>query len=84
MKKLASLLTDLCPSMAITETKLSDNNIARTQLNDYDLISCNSLSKIGGVALYISHFLMFSKIEKLSVATTHYESLFIEINVKNN
>ena len=69
--------------IAITETKLNDNNIARTQLKDYDLTNCNSLTKAGGVALYISNYLMFNKIEKLSVATTHYESLFIEINVKN-
>ena len=70
--------------IAITETKLNDNNIARTQLNDYDQIHCNSLTKAGGVALYILNFLMYSKIEKLSVATTHYESLFIELNVNNN
>ena len=69
--------------IAITETKLNDNNIAKTQLKDSDLINCNSLTKAGGVALCISNSLMFNKIEKLSVATTHYKSLFIEINVKN-
>ena len=35
------------------------------------------------MALYVSNSLIFSKIEELSTATTHYESLFIEIDVKN-
>ena len=69
--------------IAITETKLNNNNIAKTQLNDYDQINCNSLTKAGGVALYVSNSLTFSKIEELSTATTHCESLFIEIDVKN-
>ena len=69
--------------IAITETKLNNNNIAKTQLNNYDLINCNSLTKAGGVALYVPNSLIFSKIEELSTATTHYESLFIEIDVKN-
>ena len=35
------------------------------------------------MALYVSNSLIFTKIEELSTATTHYESLFIEIDVKN-
>ena len=35
------------------------------------------------MALYVSNSLIFSKIEELFTATTHYESLFIEIDVKN-
>ena len=35
------------------------------------------------MALYVSNSLIFSKIEELSTATTHYESLFIKIDVKN-
>ena len=69
--------------IAITETKLNDNNIARILLKDYDLIHCNSLTKAQGLALSILNSLMFCKIEKLFVATTHYASLLIEINVKN-
>ena len=39
--------------MAITESKLNDNNIRRADLENYNLINCNSNSNAGGVALKI-------------------------------
>ena len=84
-KNIEELLLNLTKKpdiIAITETKLN-NNIAKTQLNDSDLINCNFLTKAGGVALHVSNSLIFSKIEELSTATTHYELLFIEIDVEN-
>ena len=47
-KNIEELLLNLTKKpdiIAITETKLNNNNIAKTQLNDYDLINCNSLTK---------------------------------------
>ena len=69
--------------MAITESKLNDNNIRRADLENYSLINCNSYSNAGGAALYISNSLLYSKIDQFTRATTYSESLFVEIKLKD-
>ena len=69
--------------MAITESKFNDNNIRRADLENHNLINCNSYSNAGGVALYISHSLLYSKIDQFTRATTYSESLFVEIKLKD-
>ena len=64
--------------MAITESKLNDNNIRRADLENYHLIN---YSNAGGVALYISNSLLYNKIDKFTGATTYSESLFVDITV---
>ena len=69
--------------MAITESKLNDNNIRRADLENYNLVNCNSYSNAGGVALYISKSLLYNKIDQFTRATTYLQSLFADIKLKD-
>ena len=70
--------------LAISESKLNSNNLSRVSLIDYSLVHCDSISHAGGVALYVSNSLEFCKLEEYSIASPHFETLFIEVKLKNS
>ena len=67
----------------MSESKLNENNVIRADLRNYNFVHCDSLSNAGGVGLYISSSLSYSKIDEHSWATFHSESLFVEIKSEN-
>ena len=69
--------------IVISESKLNVNNAIRADLRNYYFVHCDSLSNAGGVGLYISSSLSYSKIDEHSWATFHSESLFVEIKLEN-
>ena len=70
--------------LAISESKLNSNNLRRASLIDYSMVHCDSISNAGGVALYVSNSLEFCKLEEYSIASHHFEILFIQVKLKNS
>ena len=70
--------------LAISESKLNNNNKGKASLINYTMVHCDSLSNAGGVALYVSNSLEFHKIDEYSFASSHSETLFIEVKIKNS
>ena len=69
--------------LAISESKLNNNNLRRASLIDYSMVNCDSISNAGGVALYVSNSLEFCKLEEYSIASRYFETLFIEVKLKS-
>ena len=83
IEELLQMLKTQPDVIAISESKLSENNAIRADLRNYNFVHCDSLSNAGGVGLYISSSLSYSKIDEHSWATLHSESLFVEIKLEN-
>ena len=67
--------------IAITETKLNINsNTNNIQLDNYKLIHKDSMSRAGGVAMYISNHLNFTINTDIELYDKTTESLWININ----
>ena len=70
--------------LAISESKLSRNNLGRANLIDYTMVHCDSISNAGGVALYVSNSMEFCRLDKYSMASPYFEILFAEVKLKNS
>ena len=67
--------------LAISESKLNNNNLNQALLNNYHNMLCtNSLSSSGGVAIFIADNLKFNKLDEFSIANDNAETLFVEID----
>ena len=81
-------MSDLHHSFSIiglSETKIIHGNdpIINLDLLGYNCISQATLSNAGGVGFYMNNDLVFSKGEDLSCSENEHESLWIEIQNKN-
>jgi len=86
LNKNLNLLEDLLSTfktvpeiIAISETKLKDDNIYNININGYSFLNTNSMSCAGGVGLYISNELKFIRRQDLDTQNELMESLWIEI-----
>ena len=70
--------------LAISESKLNDNNIRKASLINYTTVHCDSLCNAGGVASYVSNSLELHKIDKYSFASPYSETLFINVKIRNS
>ena len=68
--------------LVISEIKLNSNNLGRATLIDYTMVHCDSISN--AVALYVSNFLDFCKLDEYSIASPYFETLFVEVKLKNS
>ena len=83
IEELLQMLKTQPDVIALSESKLNENNVIRADFKNYNFVHCDSLSNAGGVGLYISSSLSYSKIDEHSWATFHSESLFVEIKLEN-
>ena len=86
LSKNLSLLNDIlqfCKEMpsiiAISETKLLDNNWANVCIPGYNFLGTNSPTNAGGVGLYIREHVIFMRRQDLDFNMEGLESCFIEI-----
>ena len=85
---LCNLLSDLHHSFSmigLSETKIKYGNdpIINLDLLGYNFISQATLSNAGGVGFYVNNVLVYSKRDDLSCSENEHESLWIEIQNKN-
>ena len=66
--------------LAISESKLNNNNLNQALLNNYHMLCTNSLSSSGGVAIFIADNIKFNKLDEFSIANDNAETLFVEID----
>ena len=67
--------------LAISETKLNNQNVNYASIQNYKLAFTYSSSNAGGVALYILNKLNYSRRQDLEFQSTDSESVFIEIDI---
>lgn len=65
--------------IAISETKLKDDNIYNINIPNYSFINTNSKTAAGGVGIYILKDLRFIRRHDLECSTASFESCWIEI-----
>lgn len=87
LQKNLSLLEDLLETfnsapeiIAISETKLKDQNIYNINIPNYSFINTNSKTSSGGVGMYISKDLDYIRRHDLECSTAAFESCWIEIS----
>lgn len=66
--------------IAISETKLKDQNINNISIPGYSFVNTNSHSAAGGVGMYIANDIDFIVRQDLSHSNADFESCWIEIN----
>ena len=81
IEELLNLLKFKPDILAISESKLSNNNLNQALLNNYHMLCTNSLSFSGGVAIFIADNLKFNKLDEFSIANDNAETLFVEIDI---
>lgn len=64
--------------IAISETKLRDQNIYNINIPSYSFLHINSQSSAGGVGLYVLNELNFFRRNDLESSSDDYESCWIE------
>ena len=70
--------------IAVTETKLSNkSNLRHAELPGYSMIHQDSLTKAGGVAIYLKDGFIYNNRPDLSFSNHEYEMLFIELTNNN-
>ena len=81
-----SLLDDLITTVkeppeiiAISETKLKENNIHNINIPGYSFINTNSRTAAGGVAIYIANELDFFRRRDIELSGDNIESCWVEI-----
>ena len=65
--------------IAISETKLKEDNIHNLSILGYNFVSTHSLSNAGGVGIYISEKIKFIRRQDLDFISQDYESCFVEL-----
>ena len=70
--------------IAISETKLNENNENSIFLRGYNFVHVNSPTNAGGVGLFISQKLTYQCKKELSIKCDNTESLFIELKINNS
>ena len=86
LTKNLSLLQDILLTMretpnviAISETKLNENSRMNIDISGYTFLSTNSKSAAGGVGLYVSEELVFTRRYDLNLCQDGVESCWIEL-----
>lgn len=86
LPKNLSLLQDILLSMkegpdviAISETKLKENNLTNINIPGYEFLNTNSKRSAGGVGLYLINKLNFIRRRDLQISMEGVESCWIEI-----
>lgn len=67
--------------IAISETKLNENNITNISIPGYSFITQPSPTKAGGVGMYINNDIQFIRRQDLEIDMEGVESCFIEIEI---
>ena len=65
--------------IAISESKINENRSANLNIPGYALVNVNSETKAGGVALFVSNDLEFSRRSDLDISGDGMESCWIEL-----
>ena len=68
--------------IAISETKLRNQNIYNINIPGYSFLNTNSQTSAGGVGLYVLNGLKFIRRHDLEYSTDEFESCWIEITKK--
>ena len=79
LEKNKSLLHDTPDIIAISETKISDNTSANLNIPGYAFVNTNSKTQAGGVGLYLSNDLKFSRRSDLDISDDGIEWCWIEL-----
>ena len=86
MEKNKSLLHDILSTVkttpdiiAISEKKINDNTSANLNIPGYAFVNTNSKTQAGGVGLYLSNDLEFSRRSDLDISDDGIESCWIEL-----
>ena len=84
LEKNKSLLHDILstvkttPDIAISESKINENTSANLNIPGYAFVNINSKTQAGGVGLYLSNDLKFSRRNDLDISGDGIESRWIE------
>ena len=70
--------------IAVSETKLKENNLYNITLEGYTFLGSNSKTSAGGVGLYVDKQLDFVQRKGLEIILEGVESCWIEIENKKN
>ena len=65
--------------IAISESKINENTSANLNIPGYAFVNINSKTQAGGVALYVSNDLEFSRRSDLDISSDGIESCWIEL-----
>ena len=68
LEKNKSLLHDTPDIIAISKSKISDNTSANLNIPGYAFVNTNSKTQAGGVGLYLSNDLKFSRRSDLDIS----------------
>lgn len=86
LPKNIDLLNDLLMSLkelpsiiAISETKLKDNNIHNLHIPGYSFVGTNSQTMAGGVGRYVDENIKFIRRQDLEFTSKDFETCFIEL-----
>ena len=65
--------------IAISESKINDNTSANLNIPGYAFVNTNSKTQAGGVGLYLSNDLKFSRRSDLDISDDGIESCWMEL-----
>ena len=84
MEELFCSLKETPKIIAVSETKLKENNLYNITLEGYTFLGSNSKTSAGGVGLYVDKQLDFVQRKGLEIILEGVQSCWIEIENKKN
>ena len=69
--------------ICLNETRLTDRNVSFCDIADYHLLYCNSKTRAGGSAIYVTDNIKCQQLSPIKIKTNGCEDLWVEINLEN-
>lgn len=82
LEELVCSIKEIPKIVAVSETKVKENNLYNITLEDYTFLGSNSKTSAGGIGLYVDKQLEFVQRKGLEIILEGVESCWIEIENK--
>ena len=68
--------------ICLSETRLTDRNVSFCDIAGYHLLHCNSKTRAGGSAIYVTDNIKCQQLSPIKIKTDGCEDLWVEINLE--